>query len=133
MMDTNAAVAVIRNRPQSVRIKLRSALAAGVSVSISSVVLYELWYGVARSQRRTENAERLQVFLSGQVGVTPFDDEDAKAAGDIRGALEAVGTPIGPYDLLIAGQAIHTGATLVTANTDEFSRVSGLRLEDWST
>jgi tRNA(fMet)-specific endonuclease VapC len=104
----------------------------GVSISVSTVVLYELWYGVARSQRRRENAERLRVFLSGNIDVAPFDEEDAIAAGDLRAALETVGTPIGPYDLLIAAQALHSGSTLVTANVSEFARVRGLVWQDWA-
>jgi tRNA(fMet)-specific endonuclease VapC len=94
--------------------------------------LYELWYGVARCQRRHENAERLRVFLSGNINVVPFDEEDAATAGDLRAALEQAGTPIGPYDLLIATQALRSGATLVTANVSEFARVHGLVWQDWS-
>ncbi len=62
----------------------------------------------------------------------PFDKEDAIAAGNIRATLALAGTPIGPFDTLIAGQALCRGLTLVTANTREFSRVEGLRVEDWS-
>jgi len=95
-------------------------------------VLYELWYGVARSGRRRENAERLRVFLSGNIDVVPFSEEDAVAAGELRATLEAAGTPIGPYDVLIAGQALRSGATLVTANVSEFARVQGLAWQDWT-
>ena len=62
----------------------------------------------------------------------PFDADDALAAGEVRTALELRGTPIGPYDVLIAGHALRHGATLVTANTREFSRVPGLMVEDWA-
>ncbi|MDX2257997.1 MAG: type II toxin-antitoxin system VapC family toxin, partial [Hyphomicrobiaceae bacterium] len=61
------------------------------------------------------------------------DENDAKHAGELRAQLAAAGTPIGPYDILIAGQALRHGATLVTATTTEFARVDGLKLEDWST
>ena len=60
-----------------------------------------------------------------------FDEDDARCAGEIRDLLRRAGTPIGPYDTLIAGQALARDLTLVTHNTREFSRVSGLRLEDW--
>lgn len=70
------------------------------------MVLFELWYEVARSDRRCKNVERLRAFLSGTIGVVPFDEEDAMHAGDLRAALEAAGTPIRPYDLLIAAQAL---------------------------
>ena len=88
---------------------------------------------MARSQRRRDNAERLRVFLSGNIDVAPFNEEDPIAAGDLRAALEAAGTPIGPYDLLIAAQALRSGTTLVTANVSEFARVSGLVWQDWTT
>jgi tRNA(fMet)-specific endonuclease VapC len=88
---------------------------------------------VTRSQRRQENAERVRIFLSGSVGVLAFQEEDATRAGELRADLERAGTPIGPYDLLIAAQALRTGSTLVTSNTAEFARVAGLRWEDWTT
>jgi tRNA(fMet)-specific endonuclease VapC len=66
------------------------------SIAVSSIVVYEPWYGVARSARRRENAERLRVFLSGDIDIIPFGEEDARAAGELRAALEIVGTPIGP-------------------------------------
>jgi tRNA(fMet)-specific endonuclease VapC len=83
-----------------------------------------------RADRRRENAERLRVFLSGKIDVAPFAQEDAAIAGDLRATLEAAGTPIGPYDLLIAAQALRTGTTLVTANVSEFARVPGLLWQD---
>lgn len=91
-----------------------------------------MWYGVARSERRRENAERLRILLSGAIAVVPFDEEDAAAAGELRATLEAAGSPAGPYDLLIAAQATRTRATLVTANVAEFARVRGLAWEDWT-
>jgi tRNA(fMet)-specific endonuclease VapC len=96
LLDTNAVIALLKNRPRSVRNRLRRVASGGTSVAVSTVVLYELWYGVARSQRRRENAERLRVFLSGNIDVAPFDEEDAAVAGDMRAALETAGTPIGP-------------------------------------
>jgi tRNA(fMet)-specific endonuclease VapC len=123
---------LLKNRPTGLRSRLVRVMSRGASIGVSSVVLYELWYGVARSGHRAENAERLRVFLSGNVNVVPFDEQDAMAAGDLRTALEAAGTPIGPYDLLIAAQALRTRATLVTANVSEFARVRGLAYEDWA-
>ncbi len=132
LLDTNAVIALLRNQPAGVRGRLRSVVAKGALIAVSSVVLYELWYGVARSERRRENAERLRVFLSGDIDVISFDERDAAAAGDLRAALETAGTPIGPYDLLIAAQALRSGATLVTANVSEFARVRGLAWQDWT-
>jgi len=99
---------------------------------VSSIVAYELWYGVRRSQRKEANTQRLEVFLAGPLEWTPFDDDDARAAGDVRAELEAAGTPIGAYDVLLAGQARRRGATLVTSNVREFGRVAGLKWEDWA-
>jgi tRNA(fMet)-specific endonuclease VapC len=131
-LDTNAVIALLKNQPSTVRSRLRRVTSRGAAVAVSSVVLYELWYGVARSERRRENAERLRIFLSGNVTVVPFDEEDALVAGDLRATLEMAGTPIGPYDLLIAAQALRNGATLVTANVSEFARVPSLLWQDWS-
>lgn len=133
LLDTNAVVALLRNKPTNVRERYRRAQAAGDSISLSSVVLFELWYGVAKSRDTRENTERLRVLLSGDLELLDFDDEDARTAGQVRAALEKDRTPIGAYDVLIAGQALRRGLTLVTANTSEFSRVNGLSWQDWTT
>ena len=96
------------------------------------VVTFELWYGVAKSARPEINSQRLETFLTGPVIVLPFDDEDARVAGSIRATLEVSGKRIGAYDVLIAGQALARELTLVTANVSEFSRVKGLRWQDWA-
>jgi tRNA(fMet)-specific endonuclease VapC len=133
LLDTNAVVALLRNKPAGVREQYREAEAAGDYLALSSVVLFELWYGVAKSGQVQENTERLRVLLSGDLNLLDFDDEDARTAGQVRAALEKAGTPIGAYDLLIAGQALRRGLTVVTANTSEFSRVTGLSSQDWTT
>jgi len=132
LLDTNAVVALLNNEPAIFRRRLRRVVSKGATVGVSSIVLYELWYGVARSGRRRENAERMRVFLSGGIAAHPFTEEDAVAASDLRAALEAAGTPIGPHDLLIAAQALRSDATLVTANVAEFARVPSLRWQDWA-
>jgi tRNA(fMet)-specific endonuclease VapC len=133
LLDTNAVIALLKNQPAGMRTRMQRVMSRGASIAVSSVVLYELWYGVARSGHRAENVERLRVFLSGNINVVLFDEQDAVAAGDLRAALEAAGTPIGPYDLLIAAQALRIRATLVTANVSEFARVRGLLWQDWTT
>ena len=133
LLDTNAVVALLRSRPAGVRERYREAQKSGDYLAVSSVVLFELWYGVEKSGRIQENTERLRVLLSGDLDLLDFDDEDAQTAGRVRAALEKIGTPIGAYDLLIAGQALRRGLTVVTANTSEFSRVAGLSWEDWTT
>jgi tRNA(fMet)-specific endonuclease VapC len=132
LLDTNACIAFINGRPDKVRRHFERENSDGATVATSSVVVFELWYGVGKSQRREINARRLTTFLSGPLDVFEFDDEDARAAGEVRATLEASGTPIGAYDVLIAGQSLRRGATLVTANAAEFSRVSGLSWEDWA-
>jgi tRNA(fMet)-specific endonuclease VapC len=132
LLDTNVVVALLRNKPTAVRERFRVADLAGDYLAVSSVVLFELWYGVAKSAHLPENTERLRVFLSGDMDVLAFDDEDAKSAGRVRAALEKSGTTIGPYDLLIAGQALARGLTVVTANASEFARVQGLGWVDWT-
>jgi tRNA(fMet)-specific endonuclease VapC len=132
LLDTNAVVALLRNRPAGVRERYREAEKSGDYLAVSSVVLFELWDGAEKSGRVRENTERLRVLLSGDLDLLDFDDEDAQTAGRVRAALEKIGTPIGAYDLLIAGQALRRGLTVVTANTSEFSRVTGLSWEDWT-
>jgi len=132
LLDINAVIALLKDEPAVFRKRLRRAVSKGAEIVVSSIVLYELWYGVARSSRRRENAERLRVFLSGGIVAHPFTEDDAVAAGDLRATLEAAGTPIGPYDLLIAAQALRRNATLVTANVAEFARVPDLPWQDWA-
>jgi tRNA(fMet)-specific endonuclease VapC len=133
LLDTNAVVALLRDKPVEVRERYREAEAAGDYLALSSVVLFELWYGVAKSSQVQANTERLRVLLSGDLDLLDFDDDDARTAGQLRAALEKAGTPIGAYDLLIAGQALRRGLTVVTANTSEFSRVTSLSWQDWTT
>jgi tRNA(fMet)-specific endonuclease VapC len=132
LLDTNAAIALLNGRPAAVRERLRRAVTDGATIAISTIVLFELWYGAARSQRPRENAERLRVFMTGDLAVLSFGPDDAGRAGLLRATLEAAGTPIGPFDLLIAAHALESGATLVTANVGEFARVPDLLWEDWS-
>jgi tRNA(fMet)-specific endonuclease VapC len=132
LLDTNAIIALLKNEPAIFRKRLRRTVSKGAAIAVSSIVLYELWYGVARSARRRENGERLRVFLLGGIAVSPFTEEDAMTAGELRATLEVAGTPIGPYDVLIAAQALRSNATLVTANVSEFTRVPGLEWQDWT-
>jgi len=132
LLDTNACIALINDDRPSVRTRLRKALAEGAILLVSSVVAFELWYGVAKSARPEANARLVETFFAGPVGLLAFEPEDAKVAGRVRAALEAVGKPIGAYDLLIAGQALRHQLTLITANGKEFRRVKGLEWEDWA-
>ena len=131
-LDTNAVIAAINRRQPNVRRRLEAALAGSTPVGISTIVLFEMRYGIAKSARPRENAAILAAFLALEVTPWPFEPEDAQEAAQIRAELERAGTPIGPYDALIAAQARLRSAVLVTANTVEFTRVPGLRTEDWA-
>jgi tRNA(fMet)-specific endonuclease VapC len=131
-LDTNAVIAAVNQRKPSVRRRLEQALVDRVTVGIPTVVLYEMWYGIRKSMRPQANMEVLANFLALDVTLWPFASEDAEEAGDIRAALERAGTPIGPYDILIAAQARRRSAVLITANEREFAHVPGLKTEDWA-
>ena len=131
-LDTNVVIAALKGRPGEVRDRLLSTLAGGDPVALSAVVLFELRYGIARSRFPERNAASLARLLSLDLTILPFEPEDATVAGTIGAQLERAGTPIGHYDLLIAGQALRHGAVLVTANRWELPRVTGLTIESWS-
>jgi tRNA(fMet)-specific endonuclease VapC len=99
-------------------------------LKVSVVTLFELEYGILRSERREHLRRVVRAFLE-NVEVLTWTADAAQEAGAVRAELAAAGTPIGGYDLLIAGHARNLDATLVTNNVREFSRVSGLRLADW--
>ncbi len=131
LLDTNACIALINGNPPSVRAKFRKATNLAGQVFVSSIALFELWYGVAKSSRRDFNKKRLETFFAGPIHPLSFEDQDAEIAGAIRADLESIGKPIGAYDLLIPGQAIRKKLTLITANLSEFARIKGLAWADW--
>jgi tRNA(fMet)-specific endonuclease VapC len=97
-------------------------------VAVSAIVAHELFYGAFKSRRAAENVALIDAL---QFEVIEFDREDARQAGEVRALLAACGGTIGPFDVLIAGQALARNLTLVTHNTGEFGRVPGLAIEDW--
>jgi tRNA(fMet)-specific endonuclease VapC len=121
----------MNGRPPAVRVRLAQSLERGEHVTVSSIAVFELWHGVAKSGRIAYNTERLLTFL-GRLTTLSFDEEDARVAGQVRANLGRIGRPIGSYDFLIAGHALHRDFLLVTANVREFARVQGLRWEDWT-
>lgn len=131
-LDTDTAIAAINDQRGVARQRLTAALAAGTVVGLSSIVLFELWYGIEKSERVEANKAALRTFLTLDLTEWPFDADDAAEAGDIRADLEKIGRPIGPYDVLIAAQARRRSATLVTNNLREFLRVKGLRAVSWA-
>ena len=105
LLDTNACIALINGNEANVRRRFQRAVARKSAILLSSIVAFELWYGVARSHRKESNTMRLDAFLAGPLEWSLFDEEDARAAGTVRAELEAIGKPIGAYDVLLAGQA----------------------------
>jgi tRNA(fMet)-specific endonuclease VapC len=126
VFDTNVMIALMKGRRRllEARIQIQEADA----IAISSIVAFELYFGAFNSVRQSEN---LAVLGSLRFPILPFDANDAFHAGHIRASLKSKGTPIGPFDSLIAGQALARNLTLVTNNVREFRRVPGLRIEDW--
>lgn len=131
-LDTNACIALLNGSSAALRHMVTEALGEGSVLCVSSVVLHELWFGAAKSARPAHNASRIQAFLSGPVHVLPFDEADARAAGEVRARLQRAGTSIGAYDTMIAGQALRRGLTVITADADDFGRVDDLMWEDWA-
>jgi tRNA(fMet)-specific endonuclease VapC len=126
LLDANAVIALLNDTTSPIARRIRRH--APRDVGVSAVVIHELYYGAFKSQRVAKNVARVDAL---QFPVLEFDQEDARQAGEIRAHLASKGTPIGPYDVLIAGQAKARKLTLVTHNTTECQRVSGLRVEDW--
>ena len=130
-LDTNVVIGCLTGRLPALAERLERELLTD-DIALPTIVLFELQYGIAKSARPQDNAERLATFLELPIVILPFESGDAEEAGDIRAALERAGTPIGPYDILIAAQARRRSATLVTANLREFAHVPRLKTEDWT-
>jgi len=128
LLDTNVIVIYLNQR--SLTLKERLEAIAPEEIAVCSAVKFELFYGAMGSGNPPRNLARQQEFLNLFVSL-PLDDLAATKAAEIRANLAALGTPIGPYDLLIAAIAIVNNLTLVTHNTREFERVSELKFEDW--
>jgi len=129
MLDTNICIYLIKNNPPHVRTHFER-LKPG-DILLSSIVLAELMYGISKSQQKKRNLAALEMFLM-PLDVVSFDAQATEQYGDIRANLEQSGQVIGGNDLLIAAHALSLDVTLVSNNLKEFSRVSGLRLENWA-
>ena len=129
LLDTNSCVDHLR-RGQGSNITTKLTAAVHGSVVLCSVVVAELLYGAHRSHRKAQTLSQVQSFCR-QFQSLPFDDLAAEEYGLIRAHLAGIGTPIGPNDLLIASIVLASGLTVVTHNTSEYSRVPGLKIEDW--
>jgi len=126
LLDANAVIALLNDTTSPIARRIRRY--APRDFGVPAVVIHELYYGAFKSQRVEQNVARVDAL---QFSVLELDEEDAREVGQIRAHLASKGTPIGPYDVLIAGQAKARELTLVTHNTTEFERVPGLKVEDW--
>ena len=129
MLDTNICIYLINERDAGLRKRFE---AHSREICISSITYAELCYGVVHSTRIEQNARELEAFRL-DLDILPFGPDAGERYGAIRHALESRGRPIGANDLLIAAHALSLDATLVTNNAGEFSRVPGLRVENWTT
>ena len=127
LLDTNICIYIVNAKPLSVLARFQRYRMG--DIGLCSVVAAELAVGVAKSAS-IRNRQALEMFLA-PLAVPPFDTAAVWAYGELRAELERRGTPIGSLDTLIAAHALSQQATLVTNNTREFSKVPGLRLEDW--
>lgn len=125
LLDTNVVIGLLANRPSIVTEMRRRSLS---EIALSSLVMHELYFGAYKGARTIETLRNYGRLV---FSVLPFETDDARFAAEIRATLQRQGTPIGPYDTLLAGQALARGLVLVTRNTREFARVEGLQVENW--
>ncbi len=128
LLDTTVISDFTRGEP-AVLSRLKAA--GKREVSISTVTAMEIEYGLLLNPSRARKIEPVIRALLTDMVVFPYEQEDASATAAVRAALAKRGTPIGPFDLMIAGTALRRGLVMVTSNSNEFARVSGLNLEDW--
>jgi len=127
LLDTNILIAMSKERP-GLLARLEKYPAS--AILLSSVVVAEIEYGIAKSASQEHNRRVFDALLEG-FQISPFDATAARLYGPIRADLERRGQLIGPYDLMIAAHAQALGAVLVTDNIGEFNRVEGLTSENW--
>jgi tRNA(fMet)-specific endonuclease VapC len=128
LLDTNAWIKILNKQSSSIKDKFVKVHSS--DIVLCSVVKLELYFGAYKSSRRMENLELLNILFS-QFSSLHFNDEAAEISATIRAQLALLGTPIGPYDIQIAGIALAHRLILVTHNTKEFSRITSLQIEDW--
>ena len=128
ILDTNIIIYIMKNRPKQVKKRFKQHIG---QMCIASVTLGELVFGAEHSQQVERNLADIEAMIA-RLEVLPFDNKAAYHFGQIRAALYRIGKPIGPYDMMIAGQARSAGLILVTNNVKEFERVPGLQIENWN-
>jgi tRNA(fMet)-specific endonuclease VapC len=128
LLDTNICIYVIKNYPTRLRERFNR---LAEQLCISSITLGELHYGAEKSERRLQNLQAVEHFTA-RLEVLSFSAKAAAHYGEIRAALERAGKPVGPHDMLIGAHARSEGLIVVTNNTREFTRIPGLRVENWT-
>ncbi len=128
MLDTNICIYIIKRKPSRALNHFKKKEIS--EVTISSITLSELLYGVSKSSKPEQNLMALTQFVA-PLEILPYGDEAAKYYGDLRAHLEKRGNPIGSLDMLIAAHALSISVTLVTNNEKEFNRVPNLNIENW--
>ena len=129
MLDTNICIYAIKHKPEQVFRKLQKI--DPQDVCVSSVTYAELVHGVEKSAAIEKNRLALSLLLA-NIEILDFDTHAAEQYGKVRADLEKKGMPIGPLDSMIAGHALSAGCIIVTNNVGEFSRVKGLKVENWA-
>jgi tRNA(fMet)-specific endonuclease VapC len=127
MLDTNICIYVMKNYPHDLKEKFNL---LAEQLCISSITLGELHYGAEKSSRRADNLTAIEYFVA-RLDVLPFGTKAAAHYGQVRAELERAGTPCGPHDMQIGGHARSEGLIVVTNNLREFSRMPGIRTENW--
>jgi tRNA(fMet)-specific endonuclease VapC len=128
MLDTNICIYLIKHKPAHALERFRQTDIS--EISISSITLSELFYGVSKSSKPEQNFIALTQFVA-PLEILPFGGEAPQHYGYLRTHLEKQGTPIGSLDMLIAAHALSLSITLVTNNEKEFNRVPNLKMENW--
>ncbi len=129
LFDTNAVISLLGQKSEALTDRVL-ACSEG-EIGIPAIVSHKLYFGAYKSQKVSFNLETIRLLLRDFV-VLPFDDEDSRQAGEVRAELRKSGSPIGPYDVLIAGQAKARDLILISNNVREFEHVPDLQLEDWT-
>src|SRR3989304_7698434 len=129
LLDTNICAYAQKKNPALVLSRLKRTEPSEVRISV--ITVYELFTGCEKSSAKDRLIREVSQFLW-PFSLLDFSEEHARRAATVRANLELRGTPIGPYDVLLAAQALSENLVLVTNNTREFQRVKGLRLQDWS-
>ena len=127
MLDTNICIYVMKNYPANLLEKFNN---LAEQLCISSITLGELHYGAEKSARRVDNLAAIQHFVA-RLDVLAFEAKAAAHCGQVRAELERAGAPCGPHDMQIGGHARSEGLIVVTNNMREFSRMPGIRAENW--